>query len=68
MAAELSADELEYHRQVTAQISEAEAVANSWLPFLFRKYGLTPGRDRIHPDGRIERWIPPIENTESKGD
>ena len=55
---QLTEDDLAYHERVTAQIAQAEAVAGSWFPHLYAKYELTPGRDKIHPDGRIERGEP----------
>jgi hypothetical protein len=38
-----------------AQLAAANAPLESLLDYLGRKYGLRPGVDRVHPDGRIER-------------
>jgi hypothetical protein len=51
----LSPDELAYNRRVVGQFRAAQAVMQSWAEHLHERYGLRPGVDKVHEDGRVER-------------
>jgi hypothetical protein len=51
----ITANEREYLRRKVAKQESAAADLNEYAGHLFAAYGLQPGTDTIHPDGRIVR-------------
>jgi hypothetical protein len=51
----ITANEREYLRRKVAKQESAAADLNEYAGHLFAAYGLRPGIDNIHPDGRIVR-------------
>jgi cell division septation protein DedD len=58
-AESITANEREYLRRKVAKQESAAADLNEYAGHLFAAYGLQPGIDNIHPDGRIVRGKAP---------